>query len=163
MPKVFISYVRENTSYVYQLARELKVYGIEVWIDKTDIKPGERWADAIRDGIEKGDFFIACFSEEYSTRMRTYMNEEITLAIEELRQRPTDRAWFIPVLLSRTEIQTEALEQVKRYVLFNGLSCMKTGVKEYEIFFQLLYPIRFGGHMSLRVRMILKWFCPYPV
>lgn len=32
------------------------------------------------------------------------MNEEITLAIEELRQKPPDRSWFIPVLLSDCEI-----------------------------------------------------------
>lgn len=28
------------------------------------------------------------------------MNEELTLAIEELRLRPADRSWFIPVLLN---------------------------------------------------------------
>ena len=32
------------------------------------------------------------------------MNEEITLAIEELRQRPSDQAWFIPVLLDDCEV-----------------------------------------------------------
>jgi hypothetical protein len=32
------------------------------------------------------------------------MNEELTLAIEELRQYPTNRAWFIPVKLSNCEI-----------------------------------------------------------
>ena len=32
------------------------------------------------------------------------MNEELTIAIEELRQRPTDRVWFIPVKLNRCKI-----------------------------------------------------------
>jgi HEAT repeat protein len=32
------------------------------------------------------------------------MNEELTIAIDELRSRPTDRTWFIPVLLNKTEI-----------------------------------------------------------
>jgi hypothetical protein len=32
------------------------------------------------------------------------MNEELTLAIDELRQRPTERAWFIPVLLSECQV-----------------------------------------------------------
>jgi len=32
------------------------------------------------------------------------MNEELVLAIEELRLRPTDMAWFIPVKLNRCEI-----------------------------------------------------------
>jgi hypothetical protein len=32
------------------------------------------------------------------------MNEELLLAIEELRQRPIDRSWFIPVILAGGEI-----------------------------------------------------------
>lgn len=48
--------------------------------------------------------FIACFSKEYSDRDKTYMNEELTLAIEELRLRDTKQAWFIPVKLNECEI-----------------------------------------------------------
>jgi hypothetical protein len=32
------------------------------------------------------------------------MNEEITQAIEQMRQLPTDQRWFIPVLLSSCNI-----------------------------------------------------------
>jgi HEAT repeat protein len=37
------------------------------------------------------------------------MNEEITLAIEELRQRPTDQGWFIPVLLDDVDIPNRSI------------------------------------------------------
>lgn len=37
------------------------------------------------------------------------MNEELILAIEELRQRPTDRAWFLPVLISACEVPDRAI------------------------------------------------------
>lgn len=104
MPRVFISYVRENSDEVHRLANELKARGVKVWLDKYQIRPGYRWKDAIREGISQGDFFIACFSNEYNNRSKTYMNEELVLAIEELRQRSTDRAWFIPILLSETQV-----------------------------------------------------------
>ena len=109
MANVFISYVRENSAVVERLAHALRVHGVKVWLDKNQIKPGYRWADAIRDAISEGDFFIACFSVEYFSRPRTYMNEELTLAIEELRRRPTDRAWFIPVLLSKCDIPNRSI------------------------------------------------------
>ena len=64
MPNVFISYVRENTEDVQRLAQALKAYGVKVWLDKNQIKPGYRFADAIRDAISQGDFFIACFSAQ---------------------------------------------------------------------------------------------------
>ena len=104
MNKAFISYVRENIEMVDRLCQELKSHGIEVWLDRNDIDPGLRWKQEIRRAIQDGAFFIACFSEEYNNRDKTYMNEELTLAIEELRQRPTDRIWFIPVKLNDCEI-----------------------------------------------------------
>jgi TIR domain-containing protein len=68
------------------------------------LSPGDRWKEVIRRQIEQGDFFIACFSKEYRQRRKSYMNEEITQAIEQMRQLPTDQRWFIPVLLSSCNI-----------------------------------------------------------
>ena len=104
MNKVFISYVRENIKIVDRLCQELKSYGIQVWLDRNDIDPGSRWEQAIRRAIQQGAFLIACFSKEHNAREKTYMNEELTIAIEELRQHPTDRIWFIPVKLNECEI-----------------------------------------------------------
>ena len=97
---VFISYIRENKEEAHRLCKDLQKSGINVWIDKDKIKPGHFWQDVIRDAIKKGSFFIACFSKEFKERIRSHMHEELTLAIEELRKRPKDRAWFIPVLFS---------------------------------------------------------------
>ena len=104
MNKVFISYVREDADQVRRLTDELKSHGVDVWVDTDRILPGQQWAWAIRQGIRQGDYFIACFSECYERRGRTYMNEELNLAIEELRLRPSDRAWFIPVLISKCTV-----------------------------------------------------------
>lgn len=104
MARIFISYVKDNLVEVQKLAEILKIYDIDVWLDRDKIKPGYQWKDVIRAGISEGDFFIACFSSEYHSRLKTYMNEELTLAIEELRLRPTNRAWFIPVLLSNCDV-----------------------------------------------------------
>ena len=104
MNKVFISYVSENIEIVDRLYQELKSHGIQVWLDRNDIDPGSRWEQAIRKAIRQGAFFIACFSEQYNNRHKTYMNEELTLAINELRQRPTDQIWFIPIKLNECKI-----------------------------------------------------------
>jgi hypothetical protein len=64
---VFISYVRENQKQVDRLCHELEIYGVNVWLDPNDIKPGARYMNAIREVIWQGDFFIACFSDEYTS------------------------------------------------------------------------------------------------
>lgn len=104
MSHVFISYVRDDQEIVDRLCAELRSHGIEIWLDRDSIKPGLRWRSAIRKGITEGAFFIACFSRSYNERNRTYMNEEITAAIDELRTHSTDTAWFIPVLITEASV-----------------------------------------------------------
>ena len=100
MEHIFISYVRENQENVDRLCSALGSYSLKVWLDREDILPGRRWCTAIRHAIQQGAYFLACFSKEYSTRQRTYMNAELALAIDELRKRPYETSWFIPVRLA---------------------------------------------------------------
>ena len=104
MQHVFISYVRENEKAVSRLYHDLASRGIRVWLDRNEIKPGVRWKSAIRKAIQEGAYFIACFSKEYNDRDKTYMNEELTVATEVLRQQPFDKAWFIPIKLNECKI-----------------------------------------------------------
>jgi len=104
MSHVFLSYVREDAGDVDRLRAELVSRGIRVWVDREQIMPGERWKTAIRQAIEDGAYFIACFSAAYANRGRTYMNEEVLTAIEQLRLRPVQRSWFIPVLFSDVSV-----------------------------------------------------------
>lgn len=95
--RVFVSYVREDGAAVHPLAAQLRAAGIEVWLDRDNLEVGLRWKDAIREAIRGGDYFLAFFSPAYADRRRTYMNEELAVAIEELRLRPRHRRWFLPV------------------------------------------------------------------
>jgi hypothetical protein len=106
---VFISYVRENQEQVNRLCQDLETHGVNVWLDRHSIKPGARWKSAIQEAIRKGNFFIACFSDEYTSKSKSYMNEELTLATEELRQYASDREWFIPVLLSECDVPARSI------------------------------------------------------
>jgi hypothetical protein len=102
--RVFISYVREDSADVDGIAAALRDAGADVWIDRTHLLPGQRWASVIRREINDGDFFVACFSAAYAERMKTFMNEEIIVAIEQLRLRRPDMIWFLPVLLQPISI-----------------------------------------------------------
>jgi len=118
MRHVFISYVRENSEEVDRLAGALRDYGITVWLDRHDIRPGERWERALHKAIEDGDFFIACFSKEYWSRDKSFMSQELRWALEEMRKLSLDRIWFVPVLLSECEVpdfSVEGLETLKDF------------------------------------------------
>jgi HEAT repeat protein len=109
MSHVFISYVREDAETIDKLRAVLKAYEVPTWVDWADLKPGCRWKDAIRAAIQDGIFYLACFSSAYAKRATSDMNEELVLAIDELRQRATDKAWFIPVLLDDGEVPDRSI------------------------------------------------------
>jgi hypothetical protein len=100
-PRVFVSYVRDNEERVSQLVSELRRGGLEVWWDRDALRPGTFWRDEIRRAIAGHEFFLACFSNEFAARSRTFMNDELETAIAEIRLRG-HLPWFIPVLLSGT-------------------------------------------------------------
>jgi hypothetical protein len=61
---------------------------------------GQDWRLKIRLAITDGAFvFIARFSQASLSKGKSYQNEELTLAIEEMRLRSSDEPWFIPVCL----------------------------------------------------------------
>ena len=104
MRHVFISYCHENKATVDQLCNTLISNDVTVWVDWDNLNPGTPWKQAIQQAIHHGDFFIACFSKEYNARDKTYMNEELSIAIDKLQQKPVDKVWFIPVKLNECEI-----------------------------------------------------------
>ena len=104
MRHVFISYCHENKAIVKELSDALTSNDVVVWVDWENLVPGTPWKRAIQKAIQHGDFFMACFSSEYNDRDRSYMNEELSIAIDNLREKPVDRIWFIPVKVNECEI-----------------------------------------------------------
>lgn len=103
--RVFISYVREDSHRVDRLQHRLEAAGIPVWRDTADLWPGEDWRVMIRRAItESALVFIACFSRASLARDRSYQNEELTLAIEQLRIRLPEDPWLIPVRFDECDI-----------------------------------------------------------
>jgi len=101
----FLSYVREDSRQVDELQGMLERAGVPVWRDTADLWPGEDWRAKIRHAITNNALvFIACFSQASISRDKSYQNEELTLAIEQMRMRSPDDPWLIPVRLNECEI-----------------------------------------------------------
>ena len=101
----FISYVREDSSHADRLQQVLEAAGVRVWRDKSDLWPGEDWREKIRRAItDDALVFIACFSHKSVARRRSYQNEELALAIEQLRLRRLGEPWLIPVRFDDCDI-----------------------------------------------------------
>ncbi len=48
----FVSYSREDMEFAVRLAKDLKAKGARVWMDKIDIRPGQRWEAEIETAVD---------------------------------------------------------------------------------------------------------------
>jgi TIR domain len=138
--RVFISYVREDQSDVDRIQSAIEAAGIEVWRDVKDHWPGEDWKLRIGKGISDGALtVVACFSDRSAAGDYMHQHEELDLTIRQLRKRPPDRRWFIPVRLSNCALPPyeigagRTLDSLRRIDLFDehwdgGIARLVAGV-----------------------------------
>jgi len=103
--RAFMSYIRENSAEADQLQQVLEAAGVRVWRDTADLWPGQDWREKIRYAIIKDSLvFLACFSTKSVSREISYQNEELTLAVEQMRIRHPGQPWLIPIRFDDCDI-----------------------------------------------------------
>jgi biotin carboxyl carrier protein len=101
----FLSYVREDSAQVDRLQQILEDADIPLWRDTARLWPGQDWRAQIRSAITRDALvFLACFSKASVARIQSYQNEELNVAIEQLRLRPRQDTWLIPIRFDDCEI-----------------------------------------------------------
>lgn len=123
----FISYAREDGERVDRLQSVLERAGIKVWRDTHNLWAGQDWKGEIRRAITAESLaFIACFSENTELKTKSYQNEELILAAEQMRLMPPGRVWLIPVRFAECSLPEfdlgagRSLDSLHRVDLFDG-------------------------------------------
>ncbi len=62
MPRIFISYSRQDQEFALRMATSLRETGMDVWIDLEDIPAGMKWSSAIQEGLDSAELMIVIIS-----------------------------------------------------------------------------------------------------
>lgn len=95
MSHIFISYSRQNLDLAMQIVKLLEESGRRVWIDQADIIAGERWENAILEGIQECALLIVIVSN-VSIRSE-WVTRETMMALD--LEKPV-----LPILIEDTEL-----------------------------------------------------------
>ena len=68
--RVFISYAREDTEAANRLYNDLKMAGLDPWLDTQSLLAGQNWKIAIRDAIKNSRYFIPLLSSNFCRKSR---------------------------------------------------------------------------------------------
>lgn len=104
MGQVFISYSRQDAEIVESIVSELEAAGIDVWLDREDIKPGKQWRKQIVEAIDTAEAFVLNLSPNSAASDNVL--KELNLAEESLDP------FVLPVMLSEMKIPDDMRYQL---------------------------------------------------
>ncbi len=87
---VFLSYASQDAEPARQICGALRVSGIEVWFDQSELRGGDIWDQKIRREIRDCALFIPIISQHTQERLEGYFRREhapVSISFE--------HAWFL--------------------------------------------------------------------
>src|SRR6516165_12039456 len=99
---VFLSYASEDAAVALHIADALRAAGIEVWIDRSELRGGDAWDRSIREKIDECALFVPVISASAHARIEGYFRLEWKLAVDRSHRMAPDQAFLLPVAIDET-------------------------------------------------------------
>ncbi len=144
----FFSYAHEDAEFAQRLAKDLRAGGAAVWMDRLDIKPGQRWDRAIEDALAKCPQLLVILSP--AATESTNVMDEVSLGLEEGKTvlPVIHRQCKIPFRLRRlqyVDLTRNYDEGLSRLLETLGFAAPPSEVLEDAVDQQLAYSSHRGG------------------
>ncbi|RLD03123.1 MAG: hypothetical protein DRI32_07820 [Chloroflexi bacterium] len=107
--KVFLSHAQADSTSVHALHNRLVADGIDSWLAKEKLVPGQDWEYEIRKAVREADVVIVCLSKH--SNKRGYAQKEIRMALDEARMMPEGEIFIIPARLE----ECKNLESLRKW------------------------------------------------
>ncbi|MFY2026533.1 TIR domain-containing protein [Achromobacter xylosoxidans] len=97
--QIFLSYGSPDLAQARTLYNRLKDRGLNVWFDKEQLLPGQRWDFEIKRALRQSHIVLFLISST-SIERRGYVQREMNLAIKHLEEKLHEDIYAIPILLN---------------------------------------------------------------
>ena len=115
--KAFLCHAHDDKDSVKALYTHLLNDGVDAWLDKEKLIPGQDWRQEIRKAVSESDVVIVCLSNQF--KYKGYRQVEVSIALEEARLQPEGEIFIIPARLEECETLV-SLEKWHWVDLFNN-------------------------------------------
>lgn len=131
--RVFIIYAKEDADIAKSISSQLHKAGLKPWLDVERILPGQNWKDTIKNELSKSAIAVLLVSK--NTNKRGFVQEELNLAYNTLKQRVTDISPIIPIRLDNSSVpgklsSVQWVDINKKSDMVNLVSALKKVAKE---------------------------------
>jgi TIR domain/SIR2-like domain len=111
-PTVFLCHAHEDAAFAQRVASQLRDNGINVWLDKDNLRGGDDWDGLIEHVLEREvQYVVVLQSANLKVKEVGYVNKEIRLAVERQSYYRAPRIFVIPTIIDRPESNLSELER----------------------------------------------------
>lgn len=104
--KVFLCHASNDKQIVHNLYKKLSTDGVDPWLDKEKILPGQNWELVIKNALFDADVILVCLSKKSISR-EGFIQKEIKQALDKADEKPEETIYIIPVRLEECDIPTQ--------------------------------------------------------
>jgi len=108
--RVFLCHASQDKPAVRKMYTYLKQHGVQPWLDREDLLPGQDWEVEIPKAIFTSDVILVCLSKN-SVNKEGYVQKEIAFALDKALEKPQGTIFIIPVKLEECDVP----DRLKRY------------------------------------------------
>ncbi len=107
--KVFLCHAHADRDPVRGLYTRLTKDGVDAWLDKAKLLPGQDWELEIRKAVREADVVVVCLSKQFN--QAGFRQKEVKLALDTAMEKPEGEIFIIPARLE----ECDTLESLKKW------------------------------------------------
>lgn len=107
--KVFLCHAHSDASVVRDLYHRLNRDGVDAWLDKVELSPGQDWEYEIRKAVRESDVVVVCLSKQFN--QAGFRQKEVRLALDTAMEKPEGEIFIIPARLE----ECDTLESLRKW------------------------------------------------
>jgi len=107
--KVFLCHAHADSDPVRGLYTHLTNDGVDVWLDKAKLLPGQDWELEIRKAVREADVVVVCLSKQFN--QAGFRQKEVRLALDTAMEKPEGEIFIIPARLE----ECDNLESLRKW------------------------------------------------
>jgi len=107
--KVFLCHAHADRDPVRALYTRLTNDGVDAWLDKAKLLPGQDWELEIRKAVREADVVVVCLSKQFN--QAGFRQKEVRLALDTAMEQPEGEIFIIPARLE----ECDNLESLRKW------------------------------------------------
>jgi hypothetical protein len=107
--KVFLCHAHADRDTVHALYTRLTKDGVDTWLDKAKLLPGQDWEYEIRRAVRESDVVVVCLSKQFN--QAGFRQKEVRLALDTAMEKQEGEIFIIPARLE----ECDTLESLRKW------------------------------------------------